>query len=257
MTAICPRGRGEIGGVGLACDDEFAGGIDLNSRDRLVAGAAEKASPDEWRIDGKWGLVIVGGDGKVDGVAGDHIRARHLAALASDDLIGNGLAPGDAGIVRSIFHLGARRKNQIAVGGDFRGCSEDCKADVGSVGVWRELEIVFEMTLTSVVHNVDAGIERAIPNPREVRNIGQPTGAIGANQVVADALEFLFTNELGVRIGTHEAGANGARGIVVLIKTESDLLAESRREYPAPCETKATARSACPRLASKLMGALR
>src|SRR5208282_5249282 len=51
----------------------------------------------------------------------------------------------------------------------------------------RDLEVIFEVSLIAVVHQVNAGVYVAVAHARELRNVAMPLGGIVADEVIAFA----------------------------------------------------------------------
>src|SRR6266704_2401030 len=66
-----------------------------------------------------------------------------------------------------------------------RGSAFEAERDPVRVGGRRDAEIVFELSLITVVNEVDAGINRLILDAGRLRNVAVPLGGIVANEIAA------------------------------------------------------------------------
>src|SRR5208282_292306 len=65
------------------------------------------------------------------------------------------------------------------------GSAFEAEHNLVRVGRWRHPEVVFELSLSAVVNQVDAGINRLILHPGKLRNVMTRLGRIIANKIVA------------------------------------------------------------------------
>ena len=87
-------------------------------------------------------------------------------------------------------------------------------------------EVVLQLLLVAVVHQVDAGVDVLVLDLAVVGDVGVPLAGIVADEVVAGAGERVQTNDLRLGIGPDELERN---------TTESAGPAPCRRRAQAAC----------------------
>jgi len=89
----------------------------------------------------------------------------------------------------------------------------DREFDRARVGAGLDYEIVFQLPLVAVIHQVHARIDVRIFHLGVVRHVGAPLLGIIADEVVRLARQFVETDHFGVRVGAYQFHAqHGVRG---------------------------------------------
>ena len=104
--------------------------------------------------------------------------SRHLLLLSSGPLISPRSLQTDA--------AACDLQNQITLRGQMHRLSSlKTQSDLPRVGARSHFEVVLQMSLPAVIHQVNSGINAAIAHPRKLRNVAMPLGRIISNKVIA------------------------------------------------------------------------
>ncbi|HEY6409734.1 MAG TPA: hypothetical protein VIY29_19930, partial [Ktedonobacteraceae bacterium] len=183
VEAACVRSlesagrRGEIGGIGIAGQIDVARGIKVHIEGKVVAAAAQVGGVAEDGVDHQGRVGVIGAQVESDSLTCDHISNADQALDSLHHLVYmwsrlDEFNPGDdhPQITCSIDpHLL---------------CSGHRPANLTGIALGRNDEIVFELALSTVVHERDAWIEVAIDDLRVGGDAGAPLTGVAPHEVV-------------------------------------------------------------------------
>ena len=93
-------------------------------------------------------------------------------------------------------------ENQVSTAQFQLGCRIKLQLGLRRVGARRNLEIVFQLALASVEHQIDARINAVVANSGKLRNPRMPLPWIVADEVVAPAGKRIISGDHRRRVGT-------------------------------------------------------
>ena len=103
---------------------------------------------------------------------------------------------------------GRRVEHQVALGVDFESlCTLEAQRDAARIRGGAHDEVVLQLALVTVVHEVDARVEVLVVHPGVGRHIGPPARGIIADEIVGLAGQLLAPGHAYVGVGAEERHA--------------------------------------------------
>ena len=80
--------------------------------------------------------------------------------------------------------------------------------DLPGITAGRNFEVIFQLPLIAVVHEVHAGVHVAVPHPRELRNVTVPFCGIVPDEVIASSGKLNIADRLRAGICSYQLHAH-------------------------------------------------